>query len=348
MKRGFLYDPMFLEHECDTAHPERPERLGAVLRGLEDAGVWNGARMIPARPVTTEELTRVHDETYVAAVLRELARGSGYLDGDTFFSRGSRDAALNAAGGTVDLVFAVHDRDVEWGFAAVRPPGHHASRSRAGGFCIFNNIAVAASALRASGRAERVLIFDWDVHHGNGTQDQFWDEPDVLFISVHQWPHYPGSGLTDQIGGRRALGRTVNFPFPSGGRDKDYLSILDEVVAPLAHAFKPDHVLVSAGFDAHNRDPLAGMQLTSDGYGLMAARLKSIADACCQGRLTFVLEGGYDLDALEESVRAVALGIERGRADSEESDDSRPASALHGRVIAETILKIRPHWPGVF
>jgi acetoin utilization deacetylase AcuC-like enzyme len=348
MKRGFLYDPIFLEHECDTSHPERPERLEAVLEGLEAAGAWDGARMIPARPASTEELTRVHDESYVVSVMRELARGSGYLDGDTFYSHGTRDAALNAAGGTVDLASAVHDRDVEWGFAAVRPPGHHASWSRAGGFCIFNNLAVAASALRATGRAKRVLIFDWDVHHGNGTQDQFWDEPDVLFVSVHQWPHYPGSGLSDQIGGRNALGRTVNFPFPSGGRTEDYISVLDDVVSPLAHAFKPDHVLVSAGFDAHGRDPLAGMQLTSGGYGLMAARLKAIADDCCQGRMTLVLEGGYDLVALKESVKAVALGIERGADEVNEPMNSRPKSAPHDRVISETISKIRSHWPGVF
>jgi acetoin utilization deacetylase AcuC-like enzyme len=326
-------------------HPECPERLGAALEGLRDAGVWNDAIRIDAREATNEELGRVHHPHYVVNVLDVLEEGAGHLDPDTFFSQGTRRAALHAAGGGVDLARAVHERDADWGWALVRPPGHHASVGRPAGFCIFNNIGVATAALLAETSAERIAIFDWDVHHGNGTNDQFWDDPNVLFVSLHQWPHFPGSGLSDQIGGDDALGRTVNFPLPAGSGDAEWLAVFDEFFAPLVDAFEPHHVLVSAGFDAHADDPLAGMRVSTGCFGLLAARVMGLARKHCEGRLTLFLEGGYDLRALTDSVSTVA------RAFSDPSPDRAAAAGEvkpGGRAVMErTKAEIAPHWPGI-
>jgi acetoin utilization deacetylase AcuC-like enzyme len=347
MTCGLLHEDIFHEHVAPGYHPERPERLEAALDGLRRSGALDGAVRIPGRPADPEELGRVHAPDYVSGTLRALESGAGFLDPDTFFSADTHRAALEAAGGGIDLVRAVHERRVDWGFALVRPPGHHASWHRARGFCIFNNIAVATAALLAGGSARRVAIVDWDVHHGNGTQDQFWDRPDVLFCSLHQWPHYPGSGLSNEIGGDAARGRTVNIPFPGGCGDGDYLFALDKLVIPLLDAFQPDHLVVSAGFDAHRRDPLAGMELSSTCYGEMARRLAEAAGRLCQGRLTFFLEGGYDLEALSEGVAAVA------RAASAPGGGSTPApitaaSRRGEEVVERTVSHIRDHWPGIF
>jgi acetoin utilization deacetylase AcuC-like enzyme len=344
MTAGLLYSPLFLEHEADGYHPERPERLEAVIRGLERSGTWRTAKRIEAREATSEELSKVHQPSYVERTLRALGGGrSGTLDADTFYSPETRAAALRAAGGGLDLARAVHRREVDWGWAVVRPPGHHASWDSAAGFCIFNNIAVAAAALIADGAADRIAIFDWDVHHGNGTQDQFWDRPEVLFFSIHQWPHYPGSGLVNEIGGPSARGRNVNFPFPGGSVDGDYVSAIDSVFAPLLRAFRPDHLLVSAGFDAHERDPLGGMRLSTACYGAMAARLKALADELCGGRITLFLEGGYDLQALTEASAAVSFALDGGAPPEIETQTTRGGAA----VVAAVSRVLAPAWPGI-
>jgi acetoin utilization deacetylase AcuC-like enzyme len=346
MPAGILYDEMFAEHYCSHYHPERPERLDAVNRGLQDGGVGEAAVAVPAREASVEELTRVHHPNYVENVLAVLEQDSGFLDPDTFFSSGSKRAALCAAGGGIDLARAVHAREVGWGFAVVRPPGHHASWGRPAGFCIFNNIAVATAALLEAEGTERIAIFDWDVHHGNGTQDQFWDNPNVLFASTHQWPHYPGSGLSDQIGGDDAKGKIVNFPLPAGCGDGDLLAAIDEVFTPLVETFEPHHLLISAGFDAHEDDPLAGLRVTTGCYGQMAARLKALADKHCSGRLTLFLEGGYELSALTGAVAAVAEALE-GRADAD-SEPRQGAISAGRQVIEKTRREIAEFWPGVF
>ena len=344
MAAGILYSPVSLDHVASGYHPERPERLPALIRGLEASGTWRSAVQVPPRDARVEELVLVHAPEYVDRTLRALGTGrSGNLDSDTFYSAGSRAAALGAAGGGIDLAHAVHRREVDWGWAVVRPPGHHASRDSAAGFCIFNNIAAAAASLIADGSAGRVAIFDWDVHHGNGTQDQFWDRPDVLFTSIHQWPHYPGSGLVNEIGGPNARGRCVNFPFPGGAVDGDYLSVIDVVFAPLVRAFRPDHILVSAGFDAHARDPLGGMRVTTECYGAMAARLHALAKDLCGGRLTLFLEGGYDLQALSESAQAVS-----GALDGAEIGPTSPQTTRGGQAVVEASVRaIAPFWPEI-
>jgi acetoin utilization deacetylase AcuC-like enzyme len=345
MRFGLLHEDIFHEHVAPGYHPERPERLDAARQGLGAAGVLEGAVRIPGRAAEPAELERVHDPAYVAETLRALGSRSGYLDPDTFFSTDTRRAALEAAGGGIDLMAAVHERRVDWGFALVRPPGHHATWHRAAGFCIFNNIAVATASLIASGAARRVAIVDWDVHHGNGTQDQFWDRPDVLFCSMHQWPHYPGSGLSHEIGGEAARGRTINLPFPAGCADADSLAALDEVIIPVIDAFQPDHIAISAGFDAHRRDPLAGLELSSRCYGELARTIAAAARRHCDGRLTCFLEGGYDLVALTKSIEEVA------RALSEEPGAPRPrtgtASPAGRAVIEKTLSNIRSHWPEI-
>ena len=345
MAAGILHSPVFLDHVSSGYHPERPERLPAIIRGLEASGTWRSAQHIPPRDALEAELERVHEPSYVERTLRALGTGrSGDLDSDTFYSAGSRTAALQAAGGGIDLACAVHRRDVDWGWAVVRPPGHHADRNSAAGFCIFNNIAVAVASLIADGHARRVAIFDWDVHHGNGTQDQFWNDPDVLFVSVHQWPHYPGTGLVDEVGGPDARGRCVNFPFPGGAVDGDYLSVIDLVFAPLVRAFQPDHLCISAGFDAHVRDPLGGMRLTTGGFGAMAARLQALSRELCDGRLTLFLEGGYDLQALSEAAESVSGVLDGTRQAPAASEQTTRGGAA---VTAAVASAIAPFWPGI-
>lgn len=346
MKVGFLYDDMFTDHFCMHYHPECPERLGAAIKGLKNSGVWDDAVRIPPREATLDELNRVHHPSYVENVLAVLEEGAGQLDPDTFFSPGTRKAALHAAGGGIDLAKAIHSREVEWGWALVRPPGHHATVGRPAGFCIFNNIAVATAALKAETDAERIAIFDWDVHHGNGTHDQFWDDPDVLFVSLHQWPHFPGSGLTEQIGGDGAPGRTVNFPLPARCGDGEWLAVFDEIFRPLVDEFKPDHIMVSAGFDAHADDPLAGMRVTTECFGALASGLARLAATHCEGRLTLFLEGGYDLQALTDSVGTVADALTGQR--EIRLDKSAEVTPQGRAVIDATKAAIAPHWPGLF
>lgn len=303
-------DPRFERHRASSAHPERPERLEAARAGLYGAAPAEQLRPLETRPATAEELGAVHGGAYVEELERELARGFGHLDADTFFSPDSRDAAWHAAGGAVQLVEAILAGEARRGIALLRPPGHHAEPDRAMGFCLLNNVAIAASAARARG-AERVAIVDWDVHHGNGTQHAFEDDPDVLFVSLHQWPLYPGTGAPTEIGRGAGRGATVNLALPPASGDEVYGEAFRRVVLPRLRQHRPDLVLVSAGFDAHAADPLAQMELSSAAYGAMASALVREAESLGHGRVAFLLEGGYSLPALEASVASTvraALG----------------------------------------
>lgn len=303
MNTLLLYDPQFLNHNPGAGHPERPERLESVVAGLTPPP--GGAEMrAPARPATTEELVRVHTPAYVNSIL--ALRGEyAQLDADTAISPGSVDAALLAAGTCVELVNEVLDGKAKNGFALVRPPGHHAEADRAMGFCLFNNVAVAAAAALARGLS-RVLIVDWDVHHGNGTQAMFYARRDVLFFSTHQFPFYPGTGSLEERGEGEGEGYTVNVPLSSGLGDGDYMLAFKEVLVPVAEAYRPELVLVSAGFDPHEGDPLANMRVSSHGFAAMCGVVRAIADRFAGGRLALTLEGGYDLRALGKSARASA------------------------------------------
>lgn len=296
-KIGIVYHPIYLRHETD-GHPEKKERLTAILDRIESEKL--DVDLVAPRPATDEQVAAVHSRRYIDQVQAVCRHGGGYLDIDTVLSRDSYDAALMAAGGAITAVDLVIG-DYDGAFALVRPPGHHAKTNRGMGFCIFNNIAIAAKHAQARG-LRKVLIVDWDVHHGNGTCDMFYSDPSVLYFSTHQYPHYPGTGRADEVGEDGAEGTSVNVPLPSGTGDEGYLMAYREILLPIALEFRPDIVLVSAGQDPHRDDPLGGMRLTSSGFGAIAGLVRGIADECSNGRLAASLEGGYNLEALAESV----------------------------------------------
>lgn len=290
-------DPVFAEHDTGRGHPERPARLDAVMAGVTRAGLVDAVHALPVRRATTEELERVHSPAHLERVRSLCAHGGGQIDADTVVSPRSWDAALNAAGAGLAAVDALRRGQGDAAFLALRPPGHHATPERAMGFCLVNNIAVTAAALAAEG--QRVAIVDFDAHHGNGTQDAFLRDPRVLYVSLHQWPLYPGTGPLDETGRDAGSGTTCNLPLPPGATGDVYLAALDEVILPLVERFEPHWLLLSAGFDAHRADPLTGLALSSGDFGPITGRLAPLVPP---GRRIAFLEGGYDLEALTRSV----------------------------------------------
>jgi acetoin utilization deacetylase AcuC-like enzyme len=310
----YIHHPSSLEHDTGD-HPENAARIPAIERALDERD-WLGFEPVQAMHVETERLQAVHPEDYVDRIARFCRNGGGMLDVDTVASPGSFEAALHAAGGAVQAVDALAGGDADVTFCGLRPPGHHAEAARAMGFCLFNNVAVAARhALDAHG-LERVLVLDWDVHHGNGTNDIFYATDSVLYVSLHQSPLYPGTGALSDNGEGAGEGFTVNLPVPPGSGHEDWLSLVQTVVTPIARAYKPRLLLVSAGFDAHRDDPLANCELTEATYAAMTAELVALSREL-EAPLGFTLEGGYDLDALAGSVVAV-LGASRDGADREQ------------------------------
>jgi acetoin utilization deacetylase AcuC-like enzyme len=300
VKVGVVYDPVYLGHDTGE-HPENRQRLEAIMQRLRETGLWEKLIHINPRPATSPELLRVHSEGHIRYV-RELAEsGGGQIDADTVVSLHSYEAALYAAGGVESAVDAVMRGEVGSAFALVRPPGHHATRAQAMGFCLFNNVVVGAAHALDNYKLQRVLILDFDVHHGNGTQDIFNKEPCICYISVHQSPLYPGSGGIEE----RGAGNMFNIPLPPGCGDGEYMRVYDEIVMPVARRFNPELILVSAGFDAHWAYELASMCLSIKGYAQIARRIKTLADECCDGRLVFSLEGGYNPAPLAGCVKAV-------------------------------------------
>jgi acetoin utilization deacetylase AcuC-like enzyme len=301
MATGYVYDPIYLEHDL-RGHPENRQRLQAILRVLEEHDMLQRLMPISALPITPERLERVHELRYVELVQRVAQQGGGHLDLDTYVRSASYDAALMAAGGLVEATKAVLDGEVDNAFALVRPPGHHALRSRGMGFCLFNNVAIAARYALSERDLDRVMIMDFDVHHGNGTQEEFESEPAVMYISTHQYPHYPGTGYWNEAGQGDGAGSIVNIPLDGGVGDEGFVRIFQQVVGPATWRFQPQLILVSAGYDAHWDDPLAFMHISIGGYMAIAQALKDLAEELCGGRLVFTLEGGYHLDALAYAV----------------------------------------------
>jgi len=289
----------FSKHDPGPGHPERIQRLAAVEAGVRKARVDDAIVLLPSRVATRDELQRVHDTALIDRVAELCENGGGAIDMDTVASVGSWDAALHAAGAGLAAVDALEQGDGLAAFLGLRPPGHHATGRTPMGFCLVNHVAVAAAALAE--RGARVLVLDYDAHHGNGTQDIFWSDPRVLYISLHQWPLYPGTGRIDDTGAGAGAGTTCNVPLPAGTTGDVYLRAFDEVIEPMVERFAPDWVLVSAGYDAHRDDPLTGLALSAGDYGILAARAVALAP---KGRTIVFLEGGYDLDALRESVSA--------------------------------------------
>jgi acetoin utilization deacetylase AcuC-like enzyme len=302
---GFLFDSVYLKHVTGAGHPERPERLTSIVSALDKSGVMKNLVQLTPAPASLDWVTNVHNMAYIEHVKKCCLDETGYVDsGDTPVCRDSYDAALKAAGGVLAAIDAVMIGKVQNAFCAVRPPGHHALKDKAMGFCLFNNVAIGAKYIQKKYRLGKVLIVDWDVHHGNGTQAVFYDDPSVFYFSTHQSPFYPGTGGADEKGAGKGLGFTCNVPLPAGSGDARYKQAFEEELRPAAAAFKPDFVLVSAGFDAARNDLLGGMKLTPEGYAELTRIVKDIAKQYCQGRLVTVLEGGYNLEELPQSVEA--------------------------------------------
>ncbi len=321
-------DPELDRHQVSSRHPERAARVGAALAGIDQAGLADAVVHLEPRRATLAELERVHPLGYLEA-LRALCRaGGGDLDPDTTVSSGSWDTALLAAGAVLAAVDGLEAGAGLAAFVAARPPGHHATADRAMGFCLLNNVAVAAAALAE--RAQRVLVVDWDVHHGNGTQAIFWDDPRVLYVSTHQWPLYPGTGRVQETGGAGAPGTNLNVPLPAGATGDVLLEAFDGVVAEAVERYSPTWVLVSAGFDAHRDDPLAAMALTAGDFAAMAERVRRFAPG--PARVVAVLEGGYDLDALRLSVGATAAALMGERYVPERPSSGGPGGEVVGAV----------------
>jgi len=312
---GLVRDERMLAHQTGLHHIETPRRLDAINAMFDASGLAASCEAVPARFATIDELCLVHTAGHIEKIIDTAGEKLRYLDPDTVTSEHSCAAAFLAAGGCIEAVDAVMSGRCNAVFASVRPPGHHAERNRQMGFCLFNNVAVAAEYARCRYGLRRVLIVDWDVHHPNGTQHMFEDTSAVLLFSVHRYPFFPGTGARTELGTGAGEGCTVNVPLPARATDVDYELAFTAILEPIAREYVPDFILVSAGFDAHRDDPIGGMLVSADGFAVMTDAVMRIADACCGGRSVFVLEGGYDLGALRQSIRAVLETIGTGLPD---------------------------------
>jgi acetoin utilization deacetylase AcuC-like enzyme len=338
VRTALVVDRRYEAHDPGPGHPESPQRIRAITDALANYR-RDGLVELPPRPATADEIALNHGADHIERVGATAGRPHFAFDADTPTSARSYETACLAAGGFLALLDAIMAGDAENGFALVRPPGHHAEANRAMGFCLFNNVAIGARHLRARHGVGRILIVDWDVHHGNGTQRSFYDDPDVLYASTHQYPFYPGTGAATEIGAGAAQGRTVNVPFPAGCGDDEFVAAFTDLIVPIAVQFRPEFVLISAGFDAHRRDPLAGMQMTEAGYRALTRMLMQVARDHAGGRVAAILEGGYDLRALGGSVTAVLDELE-GRTLDEPIATPHP----HAGVLAAAAAAQRPYW----
>jgi acetoin utilization deacetylase AcuC-like enzyme len=304
-KTGIVRDIRYLDHHPGFGHPESPRRLEAIYDMLEDSDMAGNFVDIPARQASAEELHRIHVPRYVKRVAATAGMAYDYLDPDTTTSSGSYEAALIAAGGMCEAISMVASGKLQNAFALVRPPGHHAESDEGRGFCLFNNVAIGARYAQAALHLKKILIIDWDLHHGNGTQHSFEQDPSILYFSTHQYPHYPGTGSYREVGRQEGEGFTVNVPLSTGYGDGEYAVIYERILHGIAPDFKPDLILVSAGFDIHRGDPLGGMKVSPEGFAGLMRIILDIAESCCRSKVVLTLEGGYDLKGLRDSVRAV-------------------------------------------
>lgn len=342
MKTGIVKDWRYLEHNMGDAHPESPERIRAIYKMLEEEKALASLHLIAPRPATEKEVALIHTQEYVEQIKETAGRERVYLDPDTSTSPRSYEVALLAAGGLLEAADRIMAGKVRSAFALVRPPGHHAEASQAKGFCLFNNVAIAAQYLVEKWGLRRVLIVDWDLHHGNGTQNAFYSRDDILFFSTHQFPHYPGTGHWSEVGDGKGEGFTVNVPLAPGKTDDDFLFIYRKLLAPIAAAYKPEFILVSAGFDIFAGDPLGGMEVSVKGFGAMAGELMNLAQQTAQGRLLLTLEGGYNLFGLQDGVRSVLLALD---GQGSESPAKLSISASLERELGPVFKVQKAFWP---
>jgi len=312
-KTGFVYDKDYLNHDTGPTHPETAARLKAIIERLKQKNILSSLVQIEPYPASTEWIARIHTSEYIRHVEKICTTGGRCLDFslDTTVSSQSYNVARLAVGGILNAIDAVMSGQVKNAFCAVRPPGHHALKEQAMGFCLFNNIAIAARYIQKKYKLLKVLIVDWDVHHGNGTQAAFYDDADVLYFSVHRSPFYPATGDEQETGTGKGKNYTINVPLPAGVGNTEFIEAFKSKLKPAAFAFKPDFVLLSAGFDAHKDDPLGGMNVTEKGFAELSFIVREIAEKCCQGRLVSALEGGYDLQGLASSVETHILNLQK-------------------------------------
>ena len=301
-KTGYISDPFYLKHNNEP-HPENPGRLNAIQKNIESSKYYNNLTLIQPRKATVEDIAKVHGTGYIRSVEDSCRNGIRNLDADTVISADSYQAALLSAGAGLEALDKILEGTVSNAFCAVRPPGHHAEQNKAMGFCLFNNVGVIARYAQNVQKLEKVFIFDWDVHHGNGTQHSFYKDSSIYYSSIHQYPFYPGTGGVDETGTGDGLGSNLNLPMQAYSCDADYINAIEHKLIPVIQKFNPDLIIISAGFDAHENDPLAQINLSTDCYGKMTQKLMEIANDVCNGRILSMLEGGYDYSALADSVQ---------------------------------------------
>jgi acetoin utilization deacetylase AcuC-like enzyme len=344
---GIVKDWRYLRHGSEFTHPETPQRLVSIYEMLDNPDMAWKFTGIDARHATREELERVHRASYIDFIAQTAGKAMTMLDPDTVATAETYDTARLAAGGVMNAIDSVVSGETDNAFALVRPPGHHAQAAEAAGFCIFNNIAIGARHALARWGMERILIVDWDLHHGNGTAETFYEDRQVLYFSTHQSPGYPGTGGLAEMGRGPGLGYTINVPLRPGADDAFYVRVFRELLCPVARMFRPEVILVSAGFDIYVGDPLGEMKVTPEGFACLTRVLLNLADECCNGRLVLVLEGGYNIQGLTKSVRAVLQELLGETRVTEETlnrmtaDTDETCSRLIGRVRE----KIGPFWP---
>lgn len=333
---ALFYDPIFERHSTGFGHPEKAERLSVSLKALEEANLLESVERRSPRRAKVEEIELVHPLPYIEKVKSMSAAGGGHLDLDTALSTDTYEAALKAAGAVIESVEGCFSSDFKYSFCMVRPPGHHALPERGMGFCIFNNVAIGARFALESGEANRVLIVDWDAHHGNGTQGVFYEDPRVLYTSIHQYPFYPGTGSQEETGSGAGRSYTINLPFPAGTGETHYIEAFERVIIPAGRRFNPDIIFVSAGYDSHYADLLCSMHLVDSSFSKMTKMLMSLARECSSDRLIIVLEGGYNLEAMAHSV-VQTIGT-LGSRDIPSRDRKAPAST-HPELASQVINK---------
>lgn len=344
MTTGIVKDRRYLEHSMGDFHPESPKRLDAIYRMIDEEVSFPFLNIEP-RAASEEEIQWVHTPSYFDTVKATSGKERVVLDPDTSTSARSYEVALLAAGGVLNAVEMIMRGEAKNGFAFVRPPGHHAEASRAMGFCLFNNVAIGAEYLLKKHGLQRILIVDWDLHHGNGTQNAFYDRDDVLYFSTHQFPHYPGTGHWSELGAGKGEGCTINIPLFPGKTDSDYNYIFEKILFPIAEKFQPDFILVSAGFDIYHGDPLGGMRITSEGFGSLAHSLKRLAEKHCQGRILITLEGGYNLQGLSTGSREVLFQLSGQKESKAIQAQASPETQRELRPIFENFKKFYPITP---
>jgi len=341
MKTGIIKDRRYMDHNMGSYHPENPQRLEVIYRMIEDEIMFDCLPIEP-RAAADEEIRWIHSESYVKTIKDTSGKDQVMLDPDTSTSARSYEVATLAVGGVLNAAERIMTGEITNAFAFIRPPGHHAEATRAMGFCLFNNIAIAAEYLLRQHALKKILIVDWDLHHGNGTQHSFAKKKDVLYFSTHQFPHYPGTGHWSEIGEGEGEGYTVNIPLSPGKTDQDYLYIFERLLAPIAEEFEPDFILVSAGFDIYEGDPLGGMQISDLGFGALSYSLLQIAEKVCQDRILIALEGGYNPEGLRSGCKQVLCQL---GGEAKKPDIETRASSITQRELVPIFETHRKYWP---